>query len=408
MRKRIGVYCLLIGILVACAVRAQDKELKKDPLLVVALMIKNEAPVIVDTLMPMVNAGIDSFLIFDTGSTDDTVAKVRQFFSDTNIDNYAIIQESFIDFAASRNRALDLVDEYFPQAIFVLMPDAEWLLCNGKQLVDFCATHKDDVYASYLVRMVRNGNLEYYVDRLMHRASHCRFRSPVHEYLVSPSVNTIPSNIHFEWNSTQYGDDKSRNRWKRDVGYLLKAYAQDPTDARTAFYLGQTYACLGDKDNAFRFYQLRSQLPSWAEEDYETLYRLGETVEDLSSKDTNRTTIYDWPLALWYYLQAYSMRPCRIEPLIRIAQHYMRQEDYATALLFAWRAYETPYPSREILFVSKDMYNYTRYDIVAQCAFMVGEYTKGLQAINKALEYCPDDQHFKELLKIYQENLVDR
>jgi glycosyltransferase involved in cell wall biosynthesis len=387
---------------------AQEKELKQDPLLVVALMIKNEAPVIADTLRPMVTAGIDSFLIFDTGSTDDTIEKVDQFFSDNGILNYIIIQENFVDFATSRNRALDLVDEYFPQATFILMPDAEWLICNGEQLLSFCKDHKNDNHASYLIRMVRNGSLEYYVDRLMRRSCHCRFKSPVHEYLVSPSVMTAPAEIYFAWNSTQYGDDKSRNRWKRDIGYLLKAYAQDPTDARTAFYLGQTYACLGDKNNAFRFYQLRSQLPSWAEENYETVYRLGETVEDLALKDTPHQTIYDWPLALWYYLQAYAMRPCRIEPLIRIAQHYMSQKDYATAFLFAWRACETPYPTNEILFVSKDMYHYTRYDIVAQCGLNIGEYNKGLQAIHKALEYCPEDQHFKELLKIYQEILVDR
>ena len=406
MRTDIKLYCLVISILITHIMPAQEKELKQDPLLVVALMIKNEAPVIADTLRPMVVSGIDSFLIFDTGSTDDTIEKVDQFFSDNGIRNYAIVQENFVDFATSRNRALDLVDEYFPQATFILMPDAEWLVYNGEQLLSFCKEHKNDNHASYRIRMVHNGSLEFYVDRLMRRSCHCRFKSPVHEYLVSPSVMTTPADIYFVMNTTQYGAEKTRNRWKRDVGYLLKAYAEEPTNARTAFYLGQTYACLGDKDNAFRFYQLRSQLPSWAEEDYETVYRLGETVEDLALKDTNHQTIYDWPLALWYYLQAYSMRPCRIEPLIRIAQHYMRQEDYETAFLFAWRAFETPYPTHEILFVSKEMYNYTRYDIVAQCGLKIGQYEKALEAIHKAFEYYPEDQHFQELFTIYQEHLI--
>lgn len=408
MRNHIKLYCLVTSILMIHTISAQEKELKQDPLLVVALMIKNEAPVIADTLKPMVKAGIDSFLIFDTGSTDDTIEKVNQFFRDNGILNYTIIQENFVDFATSRNRALDLVDEYFPQATFVLMPDAEWLIYNGEKLLSFCKDNKNDNHASYLIRMVYNGSLEFCVDRLMRRSCHCRFKGPVHEYLVRPSVTATPSDIYFVMNTTQYGAEKTRNRWKRDIGYLLKAYAEEPTNARTAFYLGQTYACLGDKDNAFRFYQLRSQLPSWAEEDYETIYRLGDTVEDLALKDTHHQTIYDWPLALWYYLQAYSMRPCRIEPLIRIAQHYMSQKDYATAFLFAWRAYETPYPTNEILFVSKEMYTYTRYDIIAQCGLNIEQYEKGLEAIHKALEYYPEDQHFQELLKIYQEHLVDR
>ena len=39
----------------------QNSVIKKDPLLVVALMIKNEAPVIDITLSPLVEGGIDSF-----------------------------------------------------------------------------------------------------------------------------------------------------------------------------------------------------------------------------------------------------------------------------------------------------------------------------------------------------------
>lgn len=380
---------------------SQAPVLKKDPLLVVALMIKNEAPVIDYTLTPMVQGGIDSFLIFDTGSTDDTIEKVRQFFSAHNITNYAIEQENFVDFATSRNRALDLVDKHFPEATFIMMPDAEWLLRNGAELLKFCERNKEDCHASYLIRMVRNGQLEYYVDRLMRRESYCRFKSPVHEYLESPSVMSVPAGIFFEWNSTQYGDDKSRKRWARDLGFLLKAYAENPTDARTSFYLGQTYACLGDFENALRFYELRSKLPSWEEENYETLVRIAGTIEILAAKDTDKKKCYDWSLAMWYYLKAFSTRQGRIEPLIHIARHYLACHDYAIAYLFAIQACEIPYPEHEILFIEKEMYVYERYDIVAQCGLKIGEFAKGEWAVKKALEHKPDDQHLQELFKMY-------
>jgi glycosyltransferase involved in cell wall biosynthesis len=374
---------------------------QKDPLLVVALMIKNEGPVIDDTLRPLVEGGIDSFLIFDTGSTDNTIEKVYDFFITHSITNFAILQESFVNFAVSRNRALDLVDEYFPQATLILMPDAEWILRNSKDLLAFCKENKNDWHASYIIALEQSHSMVFYQARLIRRESHCRFEQERHEYLVSPSAGTVPSIIYFEYNPTSYGCEKSYKRWKSDLDVLLKAYAESPTNPRLAFYLAQTYACLGDDENAFRFYERRTQLPSWPEEDFQAMYRLAQIAEDLASRDSSHVTPYDWSLAQWYYLKAYSMRPTRIEPLIRIALHYLYAQDYANAYLFAEIACEVPYPEQDILFVEKNMYVYTRYDIIAQCGIHVGEYAKGEWAIKKALDNQPDTRHLQDLLIQY-------
>jgi len=57
-----------------------QNDLKNDPLLVVVLMVKNEEDVINATIEPFIKAGIDSYFIFDTGSTDKTVETVKKFF----------------------------------------------------------------------------------------------------------------------------------------------------------------------------------------------------------------------------------------------------------------------------------------------------------------------------------------
>lgn len=404
MQKHLYFVTTLIACMVHSLVADQPNFIsvrQEDPLLAVALMIKNEGPVIDDTLRPMVEGGIDSFLIFDTGSTDDTIEKVYNFFMSHNITNFAILQENFVDFATSRNRALDLVDEYFPQATFVLMPDAEWFIKNVEGLLSFCQEYKDDWHASYLMLLVHNEVMEFYVARLIRRANHCRFKSPVHEYLVSPSNMNVPSNIYIECKASHYGAEKSRKRWERDKNILLKAYAEDPTEPRTAFYLAQTYACLGDDENAFRFYERRTQLPSWPEEDFQAMYQLARIAEDLAARDTAHTTPYDWSLAQWYYLKAYSMRPARIEPLIHLASHYFYMNDFANAYLFAKMACETPYPEEDILFVEKEMYLYTRYEILAQCAIHLGEYGNGEWAVKKALEHKPHAKHLQDLLTQY-------
>ncbi|HLJ31873.1 MAG TPA: hypothetical protein VKU36_05515, partial [Candidatus Babeliales bacterium] len=51
-----------------------------DPILVVVLMVKNEETVMRATLQPFVDAGINSFFIFDTGSTDNTISVTQTFF----------------------------------------------------------------------------------------------------------------------------------------------------------------------------------------------------------------------------------------------------------------------------------------------------------------------------------------
>ena len=61
------------------AFATQQVNVHFDPLIVIVLMVKDEGhiereePVIIETLKPYVDAGIDAYFIFDTGSTDNTI-----------------------------------------------------------------------------------------------------------------------------------------------------------------------------------------------------------------------------------------------------------------------------------------------------------------------------------------------
>src|SRR5579863_731223 len=99
-----------------------------DQILVVVLMVKNEETVMRATLQPFIDGGIDSFFIFDTGSTDNTITVTQEFFRKNNITKGYIEEEPFIDFATSRNHALERAEKKFPNAGFMLMLDAEWYL----------------------------------------------------------------------------------------------------------------------------------------------------------------------------------------------------------------------------------------------------------------------------------------
>jgi tetratricopeptide (TPR) repeat protein len=363
-----------------------------DNLLVAVLMVKDEAPVIRETLLPLAEGGVTHFLIFDTGSTDDTIARIQTFFTEYNIPQGIIRQEPFVDFATSRNQALRSAEELFPDTCFILMPDAEWCLHNTQGLLAFCNDHRHDTDESYLMRIM-DRDLDFYTPRLIRMHASVHFVGVVHEALNQVSSRKVPGDIFFKRKSSLHGTEKSRRRWLRDQKILLQACEQNPHDTRMTFYLAQTYACLGDWHNARIWYERRVALHGWDEENFMARYRLAQAYAALE----------DWNQALSHYLKAYSLRPQRAEPLVALAQHYWDTHEFELAFIFARRALELPYPATDVLFVEKWLYEYTRHDLFGRIAWYVGAYDSGEAAVRTALRACPDAAHLHRNLSLYEQ-----
>lgn len=359
-------------------------------LLTVVLMVKNEEHVMRPTLQPFVDAGVKHFLIFDTGSTDQTIAVTEDFFAQHGVTDGVILQEPFIDFATSRNRALDLAEEIFPESTFFLMLDAEWYLQNVEGLLDFCKTNEEEFYPAYLVRIF-DGSLDFYTARLIRRGSKLRFAGVVHEVLDFFCSEKVPADIFFKREVTRMGQEKSKKRWERDYDLLLQEHERDPNNSRTIFYLAQTCECLGNLHEACKWYKVRASLWGWEEENFMALYRLGEIYQRLGN----------WEKALHNYLESFSRYPSRAEPLIRIAQYYWDHNSPALCYLFSRRAVEIPYPCSDVLFVQKDLYDFIRYDLLGRSAWYVGEYLLGKEAVEKALEVHPNLGYLQGNLECY-------
>ncbi len=391
------IFCLLQAFFLNCY----------DPLLVVVLMVKNEEHVICETLQPFVGAKYFKdanneeltigYLIFDTGSTDNTIPVVEKFLKKNQV-NYVIKQEPFIpttdcpcfDFAKSRNRGLELAEEAFPNAAFMLMPDAEWYIKDVPTLLKFCDEHQNNPCPSYLMRIM-NTALDFYTPRLVKCSAKTRFTGGVHEIIDQVSTEKVPPCCYFELRPSAYGQEKSRQRWRRDAEKLFQEYQQDPTNPRTVFYLAQTYACLGNFEKACYWYSKRCEMPGWEEENFMARYKLALAYEALGK----------WQEALPNLLQAYNMRPSRIEPLIILAAHYNATHEYQIASLFAKRAVEISYPDNDILFIEKHFYDYVRYDLLSCAAWYAGDYEAGEKATKKALEIKPDNPQLHVNLAAY-------
>lgn len=382
-------------------------------LLAIVIMVKNEVDVIIPTLQPFVEAGLQSFLIYDTGSTDGTQQKIADYLHQSDIHDAHIIEEPFIDFGTSRNKALEIAESLFPDTTFLLMLDAEWYIHNVAELLNFCATHKEYITpgytgSCYLMHLFTvEDSIDNYVIRLIRRACRVRYYGPVHETIADDPSGIVPESVYFEYAPKKSGRQKSKERLDRDYQLLKSHYEQDPTKTRTLFYLGQTCQFLEDWYQAIFFYQKRLEIGAISEEKYLAAYRIGYAIEYIMEESKNNDLLqqYRWEDALHYYLKAHQMLPHRAEPLFRIACYYIRNNQHATAYLFAIRAAQLPFPHRDSLFVEKRIYDYLRYDILGQCALYAGEVAIGKAAVLKAMEITPDDRCLHHNLAIYNQFL---
>lgn len=364
--------------------------------LVIVLMVKNEALVIKETLQPFVDGGASQFLIFDTGSTDNTQETAKEFFKDHNLSEAYVVEEPFIDFATSRNRALDVAEILFPEATFMLMPDAEWYIHGVEDLLSFCNEHIDDINDSYGL-FIKNPAISFITVRLIRCKTGVRFAGVVHEAINRGNLKNVPESSYFEWRPSAKGMEKSRERWKRDRDLLLKEHLKNPSDPRTLFYLAQTYQCLDDLTNAYLYYEKRSKVQGWDEENFITLVRLGDVAQNIA-KSENKDF---YPIALDHYLEAFNLRPHRVEPLIKIAEYYLLQDKMHLAFLFAQYACKTPYPEKDSLFIEKYNYEFNRHEILSRCAWYIGEYEIGELAAHEALKYNPSLPYLHKNLQFY-------
>jgi len=278
------------------------------------------------------------------------------------------------------------------------MIDAEWYIENPQGLVDFCVKYKDDNLDVYDIT-VTDGVSKFNHTRLIRIGGNAFFKDVVHEYMERSKIINIPSTTYLSYRPKA----NSTERWYRDLSLLLRKYQQSKNfipnttpyvwdnnkgkrynlllksehekpagiDPRTVFYLGQTYDCLNINNEAIKYYLERSEMGGYIEEAFMALYRVGKLYE-----------ADDWDKASKYYLAAYEKFPSRVEPLVKLAQHYANPQ---IKYMYAKQACITPQPDHG-LFLETGLYEYDRWDQLAIGAWYMPFYKEGYDAVQKALK----------------------
>lgn len=361
------------------------------PLLALVMIVKNEERSIRKTL-ESVEGAVDSYLLLDTGSTDRTREIVRKAVPKEKL---RLCEEPFVDFATTRNRALDLERAASGcGAEFTLMLSGDEELREPEALRAFCETRRVDTAGAYYLQ-VRYGDHLYDSARLARSSSSWRYVGATHEVLTHP-IEPPPSirveGAHIFHDISHRDDGAQTKKWERDAELLTAALAKDRTDARAAFYLALTLAWLGRNEEATTALRRRIGMGGWAEEVYQARMRLAGVLELLDRP---------WRDVEDVLLAAFKSAPHRAEPLYEIAKHYNSLSEHALTFLYASHGNRLPLPTEERLFVDESVYTWKLADLVAASGYWIGQFEEGEKAALKAARAMPEDERLARNLVHY-------
>jgi glycosyltransferase involved in cell wall biosynthesis len=309
------------------------------PRICLNMIVKNEADRIQRCLDSTVGH-INRVVVLDTGSTDNTPEIIVNHCVKHGI-SWIIATDKFENFQQARNLALKHARDAYkacPDFDYILLMDADMELRVEAPLPPL-------IREAYAI-VQRQGNLAYHNTRLLHATSTAEYHGVTHEYIGADNYAVLPEATCW---FLDHADGANRgDKIERDIRLLTTYLETHPDDARSLFYLAQTYKDAGQLDMAIEYYQKRIIAGGWDEEVWYSRLALARCYREKG----------DEPAFILAALNAYNSRPSRAEPLYDLAKHFRLKPDaQRTAWLFAEAGEKIP-PTGDMLFVEKNVYDF--------------------------------------------------
>jgi tetratricopeptide (TPR) repeat protein len=278
-------------------------------------MVKNESRII-ERLMGSVKGKVDAIVICDTGSTDDTVAKATTWLA-TNDMSGATFEFPFKNFGKSRTESFLCCKRWVEEVgwdaskCWALLLDGDMMLSDPVIREQLAGLGPDQAGVSLRQSA---GSLIYSNVRLLRCSEPWICKGATHEaWTCPPGKHTTLLHAPV---LVDHGDGGCKSdKYPRDVRLLKEDLEEMPNDARTHFYLGQTYLCMRDWPNAIATLKRRIEIGGWDEEVYIARNYLGESYENAGQPAD----------AIYTFLQAWQARPFRTEAIMRAIRLYRKE-----------------------------------------------------------------------------------
>jgi len=337
------------------------------PKICLNMIVKNEASDI-ERCLNSVKPYIDYYLISDTGSTDNTPEIIRKVMDGVPGE---IVFHDWVNFGYNREKILQEAYKY-PDIDYCLIIDAdEELKVEDKSAFDNLTA---DAY--YIERRI--GSFSYKLPALLNiKKVDWHWKGAVHNYLVGANVQETLEGVFIVSHKGGGGKSSgvsSKEKFLNDATLLEQELKRNPNDARSRFYLAQSYRDAGDYKRAYENYLKRTKMGGWAQEVYYALFQLAAC----KWKSNNVFPTED-------FLNAYDYRPTRSEAIYEVARHYrLVKKQYHLAYIFAKAGYEIP-PTKDVLFIHRDIEEWRMADELAVSAYKVGKFKESEELCDELL-----------------------
>jgi tetratricopeptide (TPR) repeat protein len=312
-----------------------------NPTLCLNMIVKNESRII-KRLFDSVISIIDSYCICDTGSTDNTIEIIEEYFKEKGITG-KIVKEPFKNFCYNRNFALQAC---IGLSDYVLFLDADMIL-EVKNFDKYLLNNADSFHI-----IQGNDSFQYQNLRIVKNNGLYKYVGVTHEYIDTPPNNTIFSFDKSVVFIRDIGDGGAKSdKFERDIRLLLDGIKEEPNNARYHFYLANSYYDCGRFGEAINLYKKRIELGGWREEVWYSYYRIGVCYKNMDK----------FADALFYWLEGYDYYPNRLEGIYEIIKHYRITSKHKLCMKFYNLAKEILDKNENrdsYLFLHNDVYAY--------------------------------------------------
>lgn len=328
------------------------------------MIVKDEEAVLAGCLAS-VKPFIDYWVISDTGSKDRTKEIVQE--SLAGIPGQ-LLSRPWVNFGHNRNEAVREAEKH---ADYVMVIDADERL-HGT--IDKAALTAD----GYRVKL-RYPEMVQARTLLVTARTGWKYIGVVHEFLdKEPRTADFLYTAHLEHLPIPPRRNDAQFQWYLEM--LLPELRQRPENARTQFYVAQTYMALREPARALQHFKQRIHLGGWDEETWLSLLQIAKCHQ---VRGDSPSVVID------AFLKAYEFRPSRAETLFSLCDYLQSKNMLASAMAFGRTMLEIPYPAEDILFVQHHAYDWQALDMMALIAYRAKHFHEALEWGRRALEQVP-------------------
>lgn len=220
------------------------------PLLDLVLILKNEEKVVEKTLDSCLGVIDGLTVVIDEATSDGTQGVILEWTKRHGIP-LCMSRSHFENYAAQRNKALDIDATRADPPVFTLSMSADETLQGGDKLRAFLELRRDDADGAYLITMQTDSRRWPY-SRVLRTNGRWRYEGIIHEQPVSPDGVSKPDKL-IPGVTVLHAESDPKRKLERMLNYdlpLLTKFVDDESKtlverARGIFFLAETHLFIG-------------------------------------------------------------------------------------------------------------------------------------------------------------------